>query len=143
MIKVIDNLVEKIKHGVGLSLNEGFEVVRRKKQQNKDTKVAHDRKEFPIHYSKIEDVPQMGQQKYLQYALGFIKKEYPLYHNLLSARMMGQSLKQITKFLNSKGYNVTEAEVSKKEAEAMRCVRQAINRVRQNGIPIFEGASAN
>lgn len=138
-IKILDNLSEKVKNGIGISLNEGFEMLRRKRQQNKDTRQAHDRKEFPIHYSKPEDSDAQSQKKFLQYALSLIKKEFPLYWHILTCRMKGMSCKQLSKFLNSRGYNTTEAQLSKAEAQAMRVVKETIERIKRTGTPIFEG----
>jgi hypothetical protein len=136
--KVIDNLVEKLKLKIPLSFGEARAAVKMRHDTNAETREAHKEKKFPIHYTS-ESVPdQMGQQKFLEYALSFIKLEYPLLHNILMCRMKGLSNKQLSKHLQANGYNVTEAEVSKREAEAIRVVKQTIERVRSTGIPIFE-----
>lgn len=115
-----------------------MEVLRRKKKQNAETKEAHKRKEYPVHYTK-EEVPEpYQQQRYLTYALSLIKAEEPLYWHILSLRMKGFTVKRLTKYLNDQGYNTTESQLSRKEAEAIRCVKQTIERVKASGIPVFD-----
>ena len=135
-----DSLAQKVKKGIGISINEGFEWVRRLKARNKATREAHKRKEFPTYNTHVDgEMPdQMGQQKYLVYALSFIRKEEPLYYHILVLRMRGLSLKQLSEHLNLKGFNTTVSQLSKKEAEAIRYVGQKIEHIRKTGIPIFK-----
>lgn len=145
-IKLIDNLAKKLSLKIPLSIGEAIEAVRRRKQVNKETREAHERKEFPTHYTQEQVPDESKQQRFLEYALHFIKQEHPLYWHILMLRMQDkyrgpQGCKKIAIFLSAKGFNVTAAQISKKEAEAVNCVKQTIERVRQTGIPIFEGAA--
>ena len=139
-IKFVDNLVEKVSKGIGISLNEGIEWAKRLKQRNKETKALHEKKEFKTHFTKPDESmgDQMSQQKYLTYALSFIEKEYPFYHTVLSLRMRGISNKKIADYLTKeKGGNITVEQISKIEAAAIRCVSSAIERIKNTGTPLF------
>ena len=139
-----DTLAEKVKLKIPLSLGEGFEILRQRRQQNKETRAAHKRGKFPVHFTKPDqEMPdQMGQQQYLSYALSLIKREETLYYHILALRMQGLSINQLTTFLNSKGYNVTEGGVFKQEAAAIRYVQAKIEHLRKKGIPIFSDPAA-
>ena len=130
-----DNLAQKVKNQVAISIDEGREWVKRLKNRNKETREAQKRKEFPTYNTTA--VPVQDQQKYLVYALSFIRKEEPLFYHILVLRMRGLSIKQLSKFLNTEGYNTTESQVSKKEAEAIQYVKSKIEWIRKTGVPIF------
>lgn len=138
-ISIKEVLGEKVKLGIPLNLNEGREVVRRDQVRLEETKQAHKRKEFPIYHTKEEKAPDtIRQQKFLTYALGLIEKEQPLFFKILSARMRGLSCKMIARGISKvKGCHIGEREVQKKEAEAMRFMKDTIENLRQHGIPIF------
>lgn len=139
-IQVVDNLVEKVKNKVGLSLNEGMAWAKKLKERNKETRRLQDEKIFNTHFTKTDETmpDQNGQQRYLMYALSFIEKEYPRYSLILQLRMRGLSIRRIAQNLSStKGVNITVEEVSKQEAAAIRLVKQTIERIKNTGTPIF------
>jgi hypothetical protein len=138
MIKWIDRISEKIKHGIGLSLGEGFEVIRRKKKQNKETREAQNNHQFPTHFTK-ENIPdQESQQKFLTYALSLIEKEEPRYFYILKLRMLGFSTRALADFLSKrKGWSVTNAQVSKQEALALQYMKAKIDYLRRKGTPLI------
>lgn len=139
-ISIKDQLTQKVKDGVPISLGEGFEWLKRLRKRNKETREAHDRKEFrTYHTTEDKDLPdQMGQQKYLVYALSFIREAEPILYKVLILRMRGQSCKQLARFLNTKGWNTTEKKVEHLERQAIECVQAKINYVKKHGIPIFK-----
>lgn len=139
-IHVVDNLAEKVKNGIGITLNEGLAWAKGLKARNKETRLNQDKKVFDTHFTKEDkSMPdQNGQQRYLMYALSFIEKEYPFYATILQLRMRGLSIKRIAQHLSSaRGANITVDEVSKQEAAAMRLVKQAIERIKKTGTPLF------
>jgi len=142
MIKVIDNLIDKVKANAGITLDEGFEILRRKKANLKETRTLQDEKVFRTE-SEVFVPGQEQQRRYLRYALSLIQYEHPLYWHILTLRMQEgysgpKGLKKIAKTLSQRlNSDITVACVSRKEAEAIRCVQHKIDRLKQRGIPIF------
>lgn len=144
--KPFDALMEKVKLKIPLSFGEAREVLTRKIKQNKETLEAHKRKEFPIHYTSNDDVAKQdqGRREYLQYVMFLIQEEKPIYHRILAARMSGLSVKRIAREMTKRlGYDVSIAEVSKREKEAIEYVKGKIEHLKRTGIPIFEGQHSN
>lgn len=144
MIMKMDTLALKVKNGIAIGFNELREWHRRKKQEIKDYKSAHGRKEFPILHS-VEDSESMttnDRKKFLQYCLTLIRKEHPQAHDLLVLLLNGWSHKKIADAMNRQGFNVTVLEVKRREGQALRLVTDTIERLRNKGIPIFSDLPA-
>jgi len=136
MIELIDNLKKKIKNKVGLSIGEGYEVLRRMKQENKGIRSDQDKKIFKTR--SIKDVDKNGQQRFLNYAMGLIKLEEPIYYNILRLRMEGCSHKMIAAYLSKvKKANITVARVQKLEVAAVKYMRAKIAHLRRTGTPLI------
>lgn len=140
-----EQLKKKIEAGAGLTLDEGYEVLRQRRQVNKETRQAQDRKEFRTHYSKVDKAPEKARHKFMEYVTNWLKKENPLYFYVLRLRMEGLSLKVIASELSKKkNMNITANQISAYEVQAIRAVKERIEKVKRVGIPIFEkGANAS
>ena len=144
MIMKMDALALKVKNGIAIGYNELREWHRRKKQEIKDYKSAHDRKEFPILHS-VEDAENMttnDRKKFLRYCLSLIAKEHPKEHDLLILLLNGWTHKKVADSMNRQGFNVTILEVKRREGQALRLVTDTIERLRNKGIPIFSDLPA-
>lgn len=137
-MKKKDLLDQKLEIGAPISLDEGYEVLRRKQELNKETREAQKNKDFRINYSSPENVPQEKQQQYLVQVTNFLKKEHPVYYYILRLRMEGCTYEFISKNLSrTLNSNITVKQVKSKEFEAIKCVRDRIKHIKKVGIPIF------
>jgi hypothetical protein len=146
MIQWLDQLTEKVKKGIGLSLGEGFEILRRKKAQNKELRAEQDKGIFKPQYS-TETIPEKQKQKtYLDYALTLIKSEEPLFYHILSLRMYPEfrgpsGISRLSKELSRRlKTDITVAEVARQEKQAVSYVKQKIEHLKKVGIPLFQSA---